>query len=201
MGDAAQAAVLDRLLDVLRRPRLAIVRGPGGDAERGAAAWARVAAARGQRIGLDLPWGADADVDRATLARLRRARPDAVLSWTGAVDSARLLRGLRETGIDAAFAGGPDLVDEAFARLAPPGSGLVLAAAPCDHPVADAASIAGRSFTATAHLLAAVGPAGTDRLAVRDELERRRAASVVRLVDGDWVPSAKGVGLGGADLR
>jgi len=192
-GHDGQVAVLDALLTGLDRPRLAVVRTPGGEAARRLDFWVGQAAKRGAQVVADVIWDPDVDDLGTVLTKLRRARVQAVLTWSDARTSAVLLGGMRKAGLDAALVGGPRIVNEEFARLAPPDAGTVLAVAPCPHaeqgggPAPE--SLHDRSSEAAAHLLAAVEIAGRDREAVRGILERLRSQAVARLKNGAWGPS------------
>jgi len=189
-GHDGQAAVLDALLADLDRPRLAVVRTPGGETARRLDFWVGRAAKRGARIVADVIWDPKGNDLGAVLKKLQRARAQGVLTWSDAQASAALLGGIRKAGLRAALVGGPAIVNEDFARSAPPDAGTVLAVTPCSHAEAGGGpppeSLHDRSSEAAEHLLAAVENAGRDREAVRGELQRKRSQSVARLKNGVW---------------
>jgi ABC-type branched-subunit amino acid transport system substrate-binding protein len=195
-GHDGQAAVLDALLADFDRPRLAVVRTPGAETARRLDFWVGRAAKRGARIVVDVNWDPAVDDPGVVVTKLRRARVQAVLTWSDAHASAVLLGGMRQAGLRAALVGGPAIVNEEFARSAPPDAGTVLAVAPCLHvesvdgPAPE--SLHDRSREAAAHLLAAVENAGRDREAVRGRLLRVRSQAVARLTNGAWATSPYG---------
>ncbi len=191
-GHDGQAAVLDALLAELDRPRLAVVRTPGGEAARRLDFWVGQAAKRKAQVVAEVIWDPEADDLGAIVAELRRARVQAVLTWSDARTSAALLGGMRKAGLRSALLGGPSVVNEEFAGSAPPDAGMVLAVAPCPHAEAGGGpaptSLHDRSLEAAAHLIAAVEIAGRDRQAVRDALQRMRSQAVARFKNGVWGP-------------
>jgi hypothetical protein len=189
-GHDGQVAVLDALLVDLDHPRLAVVRTPGGEAARRLDFWVGRAAKRGAQVVVDVIWDPDVDDLGAVLTKLRRARVQAVMTWSDARASAALLGGMRKEGLRAALVGGPRIVNEEFAKSAPPDVGTVLAVAPCPHAEAVGGpppeSLHDRSSGAAAHLIAAVESAGRDREAVRGALQSVRSQAVARLKNGAW---------------
>ncbi len=152
---------------------------------------------------LDLSWNPETDDLAPALARMRREKVQAVLTWSDARTSALLLRRMREQGLRAAFVGGDGIVNDEFAGLAPRAAGAVLAAAACAHSdpksTAMPSSPGDHSYLATAHLLAAIEVAGPGRKAVREELQRKRRDTVARFEGGVWrVGSASEISLGTA---
>jgi hypothetical protein len=206
--------LLDFVLDVMGRSRLAVVQTPGPETRIHLDRWADYARARGRAPVVEL----ESDPESADLAplfeELRRSRADAVLTWSDAQSSAGLLLRMRSAGLDQLFVGSDLIVNPEFVSLAGPDPGRVIAFARCPHfkvaddivptdpdvlrsmpgvPRSEALPHADRSVRAAAHLLAAIELAGPEPEAIRGRLCEMDEIELAILENGAWrlfVPEA-----------
>jgi hypothetical protein len=206
--------LLDFVLDVMGRSRLAVVQTPGPETRVHLDRWADHARARGHTPVAEL----ESDPESADLAPLfedlRRSRADVVLTWSDARSAAGLLRKMRSAGLGQLFVGSDLIVNPEFVSLAGPDPGRVIAFARCPHfkvaddvartareaprslpgvPRLEALPHADRSVRAAAHLLAAIELAGPEPEAIRGRLCEMDKVKLAILEDGAWrlfVPEA-----------
>lgn len=199
--------LLDYVVDELGRTRIAILRTAGGPAQWHLDQWSRHARRRGLAPVADLFLNPKARHLAPQLRALKQAKPDVVLTWSGAQLSAEILRLLRDEGLSSLFVGCGEIVCDSFTDAAGEEPGRVIAAYPCNHDSAEAVAEefakqpakrpsamrkprlpveAHSSFDAASHLLEAINIAGLDRRAIRRTLRDMDEAALARLVDGRW---------------
>ncbi len=200
--------LFDYVVDVLGCRRVAVLRSQGGLAQVHLDWWSRHAHHRGLPPVADLFLNPSARNLEPQLRALRKARPDAVLTWCDAETSAGMLRLLHKEKMTPLFVGSDQMVIDEFAELAGEYPGVVLATYPCDHRRDHAATaefiesydrqrssvVAERrvspearfTFEATNHLLEAIRVAGRDHQAIRQALFMMSDAAVARLENGEW---------------
>lgn len=185
--------LIDDLLDHRGMRRVALVSLSDAAGRRHSAWWRDHLAARGQSLAADLVLRRDPTAVQDTVAALRKASPDVILTSCDAETSANLLRTIRAGALDALVVGGPELRETGIAEsLAADAEPLLVVLEPrkpdaqdslggfrtedaARKPTrpADAATTAHarRSSEAAEHLIAAVSAAGTNRAAVQGELQ------------------------------
>ena len=193
--------MLDYVFDHLACSRIAILRCTGGIAQLHLDWWASHARRRGHSPVADLFLNPEAKDLGPQLRALRRAKPDAVLTWCNARLAAGMVKLLRQSGMTPVFVAGDEIVREEFVQLAGDDCQTVIAIPPCAHrrdtqgtawfnenyagkvsqapaarqPTREAAF----AFDAANHLMEAINAAGTDRLAVRETLRTMNAGPLL----------------------
>jgi ABC-type branched-subunit amino acid transport system substrate-binding protein len=125
------------------------------------------------------------------LKAIQRVEPDAVFVWGNAEESARIVRQMRELGMNQPVLGSDRLTDPRFLEIAGDAAEGVVAASPWD-PTADNPKLeafrgryekrfgeqpetyAAHAYDGMVMLLEAIEEAGLNRALIRDALERRR---------------------------
>ena len=130
---ARHEMLLDYVFDHLKLTRVAILRSAGGVAQTHLDWWARHARRREHRPVADLFFHPKATNLATQIQALRRAKPEAVLTWCGAEMSAAISRRLREADLRVLFVGSDRIVSESFVELAGDDVGEVIAIPPCRH--------------------------------------------------------------------
>jgi hypothetical protein len=199
--------LLDHVFGRLGCSRPAALRTPGSGLHSDW--WADVAHRRGHPLVADVEWESDATHSEATWEMLRGANADVVLTWCDKRTAAKMLRSMRQAGMQQWFVGGPAIVAEDFMTLVGGDPGPVIALMPQDStaggPSDDAPpdARASRSRLATEHLIDAIRRLAPDRPSVRRTLEEmsrsawgeghyervheKGNAIVARLEGGRWV--------------
>lgn len=199
--------LLDFVLDVVGRSRLATVRTPGSEARVHLDRWTDRARERGHAPVAELEFDPETADLTSLFEDLQRSRAEVVLTWSDARNSAQLLRKMRSAGLDQLFVGSDLIVNPEFVSQTGPDPGEVLAFARCPHfEVADDVSPtngdalrglpggsgrgtsphADRSLHAAAHLLAAIELAGPDPDAIRGRLCEMSEVELAILEGGEW---------------
>jgi branched-chain amino acid transport system substrate-binding protein len=125
------------------------------------------------------------------LKAIQRVEPDAVFVWGNAEESARIVRQMREMGMNQPVLGSDRLTDPRFLELAGDAAEGVVASSPwnptADNPKLEAfraryqerfgeqpETYAAHAYDGMVMLLEAIEEAGLNRALIRDALERRR---------------------------
>jgi len=188
---ARHRMLLDHTLDALGHKRLALLRTVGRETAARLDWWSSHADKRGRPVVAELEWSGGGGDHGETLAALRAARADVVVTWTDKGTTADIVRRIRAAGLSQPVVVSSACVADDFAALVGVDPGELIALDPtASEPVgrgnesfaenyverdprrrARPSAHAHRSFAATEHLLHAVNTAGPDRVAVRRTLE------------------------------
>lgn len=189
-----QRLTLDYVFDRLGHTRVAVLRTSGRTTQMHLDRWSDHARRRGYPVQMDIELDTATGDLKSELRSLLQADVDVVLTWCGAIESARLLRALREVGVDALFVGSDSIADSDFVDLAGKEPGPVIAVWPrltrmnrqnAAHFAKDYEQRFKRSrsrgghllYESVTHLLDAINAAGLDREAIRDTLRQTSRAA------------------------